>query len=106
MANSVYEINKGINNSIEFQGLRAQYILYLAAGLVTLLILFSILYLLGIPGILCIAVIGIAGVVLVLKIYAMSNKYGEHGMMKAVAKKSIPTVIKQNSRKVFKHLKR
>ena len=39
MANSVYQINKGINRSIEFKGLRAQYIWYLGGGVVALLIM-------------------------------------------------------------------
>ncbi|HMT97439.1 MAG TPA: DUF4133 domain-containing protein, partial [Ferruginibacter sp.] len=33
MSNSVYQINKGINRSIEFKGLKAQYIWYLGGGL-------------------------------------------------------------------------
>ncbi|MBA4198951.1 MAG: hypothetical protein C0459_15510, partial [Chitinophaga sp.] len=47
MSNSVYQINKGINRSIEFKGLKAQYIWYLGGGLVVLLILFAILYISG-----------------------------------------------------------
>ena len=48
MANSVYKINKGINKPVEFRGLKAQYIWYLGGGLVILLILFAILYVIGI----------------------------------------------------------
>lgn len=46
MSNSVYPINKGINQSIEFKGLKAQYIWYLGGGVVGLMILFAILFLL------------------------------------------------------------
>nr|WP_262712406.1 DUF4133 domain-containing protein [Arachidicoccus ginsenosidivorans] len=35
-----YEINKGVNRAIEFRGLKAQYIYYLAVGLAVLLLLF------------------------------------------------------------------
>ena len=42
--NSVYKINKGINKPIEFKGLKAQYIGYLGAGVIVLLILFAIFY--------------------------------------------------------------
>ena len=45
MANSVYRINKGINRSIEFKGLKAQYIWYLGGGVVALLIVFAAMYL-------------------------------------------------------------
>lgn len=101
MANSVYQINKGINRSIEFKGLRAQYIWYLGGGVVALLILYAIMYIMGIPSLICIGIILIAGTVLVMKIYGMSSKYGEHGLMKAIAKRQVPKVIKTYSRKVF-----
>ena len=47
MSNSVYQINKGINKSIEFKGLKAQYIWYFAGGVIALLILFAIMYIIG-----------------------------------------------------------
>jgi hypothetical protein len=101
MANSVYQINKGINKSIEFKGLKAQYIWYLGAGLLGLLILFVVLYIIGISQYICMAIALLSGTGLVYKVYGMSNKYGAHGMMKALAKRSIPKVIKSNSRKLF-----
>jgi len=105
MANSVYKINKGINRSIEFKGLRAQYIWYLGGGVIVLLILFAVMYICGLPPFLCIATILMAGSLLVVKVYAMSRKYGEYGMMKAVAKRSVPKLIRINSRKIFKEFK-
>lgn len=105
MSNSVYQINKGINKSIEFKGLKAQYIWYLAGGLVGLLMAFAIMYIIGINPFLCVGVILISGTVLVLKVYAISNKYGEHGMMKNLAQRSVPHSIKSNSRKTFKKLR-
>ena len=101
MSNSVYSINKGINKSIEFKGLKAQYIWYLGAGVVGLLILFSIMYIIGINSFVCIVVILIAGTVLVIKIYGLSNTYGEYGMMKKLARRSVPKVVKSKSRIVF-----
>lgn len=101
MSNSVYSINKGINQSIEFKGLKAQYIWYLGGGVVGLMILFAVMYIIGIPSLVCIGIIGIAGAILVFKIYKMSNTYGEYGMMKALAKKQIPKWIKVYSRAVF-----
>ena len=101
MANSVYQINKGINQSIEFKGLKAQYIWYLGGGVVGLMILFAIFYIIGLPSIFCVGFIGICGGFLVFKIYQMSNQYGEYGMMKALARKQIPKIIKIYTRKVF-----
>lgn len=105
MSNSVYQINKGINKSIEFKGLKAQYIWYFAGGVIALLILFAIMYILGINSFICIGIILITGTVLVIKIYAMSNEYGEYGMMKKLAKRSVPKVVRSKNRKVFMHRK-
>ena len=104
MSNSVYQINKGINKSIEFKGLKAQYIWYLGGGLVGLLIVFAILYIVGINPFICVGIILIAGGLLVFKVYAMSNKYGEHGMMKKLAQRYVPSAVKSNSRKIFKKI--
>jgi hypothetical protein len=102
MVNSVYQINKGINQSIEFKGLKAQYIWYLGGGVVVLMILFAAMYIVGLPSFVCVGIIGISGTLLVLYIYRMSHKYGEHGMMKALAKRQVPKGIRVQSRKVFK----
>ena len=101
MNTSVYKINKGINKSIEFQGLKAQYIWYMAGGIIILMMLFSILYIIGLNSYLCLAIILSAGVLMVMKVYSWSNKYGEHGMMKAIARRKVPHVLKSYSRKDF-----
>ena len=101
MSNSIYQINKGINQSIEFKGLKAQYIWYFGAGVVGLMILFAVLYIAGVPSIFCIGFIAITGGFLVFNIYKMSNEYGEYGLMKALAKKQIPKIIKVYSRRIF-----
>ncbi|SFS62016.1 DUF4133 domain-containing protein [Mucilaginibacter polytrichastri] len=101
MANSVYQVNKGINASIEFKGLKAQYIWYLGGGVVVLMIVFAVMYIAGLPSYLCIGVILLAGTGLVMKVYGMSNKYGEHGLMKALAKKQVPKVLRSRSRRIF-----
>ena len=102
MANSVYRINKGINQSIEFKGLKAQYIWYLGGGLVVLMFLFAGMYIVGLPSFVCVIIIGVAGTILVLKTYKMSSKYGEHGLMKALAKRQVPKAIRSQSRRIFK----
>ncbi len=101
MGNSIYQINKGINKSIEFKGLKAQYIWYFAGGIIGLLILFAIMYIIGINSFICLGIILVAGTVLVVKIYALSKKYGEYGMMKKIAKRSVPKVVRSKNRIVF-----
>ena len=53
MNNSIYTVNKGINKSIEFRGLRAQYIWYFAGLVMGLLIVFAILYIIGSGTMIC-----------------------------------------------------
>jgi hypothetical protein len=104
MSNSVYSINKNINKPIEFKGLKAQYIWYLGGGLVLLLLLFVILYVGGLNTFICLGVILVLGAMLFMYVYGLSAKYGEHGMMKKLAKKKMPKKIKVYSRKTFVQL--
>jgi hypothetical protein len=101
---SVYKINKGINKPIEFKGFKAQYIWYLGIGLVILLVLFAVLYIVGINTYVCLILILILGAGLYMRVSKLSNKYGEHGMMKKIASRSVPHVIKSYSRKMFMSL--
>jgi hypothetical protein len=105
MASSVYKINKGINKPIEFKGLKAQYIAYLAAGLIGFLILFAVLYIAGVNMFVCLALTAILGTALFMTVYRLSDKYGEHGLLKKLARRSIPDFIKSSSQKIFIQLK-
>lgn len=98
---SVYQVNKGINQSIEFKGLKAQYIWYLGGAVIVLMAVFAIMYIIGLPPLVCIGVIGVSGTFSVLHIYRLSRKYGEHGMMKALAGKQLPKALRLKGREVF-----
>ena len=102
---SIYQINKGINKPIEFKGLKAQYIVYLAVGLVLLLILFAAMYILSIPVFICLPVVTILGTALFMVVFRLSHKYGEYGLLKRSSKRYIPKAIKTRSRKLFTSLK-
>lgn len=97
----VYEINKGINRSIEFRGLKAQYIVFFIVGLVGLLVLFAVAFIAGVPTLVCIAVTGVLGFVMYSYVYRYSNRYGEHGLMKEAAYRQVPPAIRCRSRKKF-----
>ena len=43
----------------------------------------------------------IAGAALFMRVTKLSNKYGEHGMMKKVAAQGVPKIIKSYSRRIF-----
>lgn len=61
---TIYAINKGINRSIEFRGIKALYIMYLAAGLIGLLLLFTIFYVIGFGIYVCLGIVIPLGTVL------------------------------------------
>src|ERR1700761_2901113 len=76
MSNKEYRINKGVNRPIEFRGLKAQYIWWLAGGIVGLMALFAGLYLAGVNPFLCMGLIGVMGMILFRQVYKMSRLYG------------------------------
>lgn len=102
---SVYQVNKGINRQIEFKGIKAQYIGYLAVGLVILLVLFAVLYILGTNMYICIATDGMLGTLLFTWVTKYSRRYGRYGLMKKAAKKGLPVYIRFRTRKIFTRLK-
>ena len=71
MSNSVYQINKGINKTIELKGLKAQYIWYLGGGLVALLILFAIIYIIVVNVFICLGIIVSLSTVLFMYVYKL-----------------------------------
>ena len=88
-----YPINKGIGRSVEFQGLKSQYLFIFAGGLLALFVLFVILYMAGVNQWICIGFGGTAASVLVWQTFALNAKYGEHGLMKVQARSSHPKYI-------------
>ena len=101
MNNSVYKINKGINKPIEFKGLKAQYIGYLGVGVILLLIIFAVLYISGLNMFVCLALIAMLGTVMFMGIYKLSDTYGQHGLLKKLAMRSVPESLTGKTRKIF-----
>jgi Domain of unknown function (DUF4133) len=102
MAGKTYTINKGINRPITFRGLKGQYIWYLFGALLADMILFVILYITKLSPYLCVLIALGLGTMVIAGVYRMSNKYGEHGLMKRRSAKYIPKRIRSFSRKGFK----
>lgn len=95
-----WEINKGVGRTVEFKGLKAQYLFLFAGGLLAVFILVVILYLCGVSQIACL-VIGIVGATLVVwQTFAMNRKYGQYGLMKKGAVHMHPRYL-VNRRTVF-----
>lgn len=88
-----YSINKGIGKSVEFKGLKAQYLFIFAGGLLSVFVLFVILYMIGIDQWICIGFGVTAASVLVWLTFDLNRKYGENGLMKLTAKRQHPRYL-------------
>ncbi|SDF61187.1 protein of unknown function [Dyadobacter soli] len=101
MARITYEINKGINRSIVFRGLKGQYIWYAGGAMFTVMIAYALMYVLGINTYLCLLISCCLAAGSLMLIFQLSETYGEHGLLKAYAAKKIPTRVKATSRAGF-----
>ncbi|MDM1679900.1 DUF4133 domain-containing protein [Myroides odoratimimus] len=88
-----YNINKGIGTSVEFKGLKAQYLFYFAGGLLGNLILVMVLYMAGVNNLVCLVLGFSTSGYLVYKVFALNKKYGQYGLMKLQARKYFPRYI-------------
>ena len=88
-----YNINKGIGKSVEFKGLKSQYLFIFAAGLLAVFVVFVILYMAGVDQWVCIGFGVIAASVLVWLTFNLNARYGESGLMKLMAKKQHPRYL-------------
>lgn len=86
---------------MEFKGLKAQYIGYLAAGLGITLIGFAIGYVLGMPMYLCMTVAVVLATADFMLVFHLSGTYGEHGLMKRMARNQVPDSVIIRNRKIF-----
>lgn len=100
---SVYQINKGINTPIEFKGLKAQYIWYMGGAAIILFGIYALLYSFGIRSYICVGIVILLGIPMITGIYHLSAAYGEHGVTKMFARRSIPKCVRSRSRKTFKY---
>ena len=88
-----YSINKGIGKPAEFRGLKSQYLFIFAGGLLSVFVVFVIMYMIGIDQWICIGFGVIAASVLVWMTFNLNQKYGEHGLMKLMAIRQHPRYL-------------
>lgn len=101
----IYQINKGINKPIIFKGLQGQYILYLACGLVGLLLAFTLMYVAGLPLYVLLPMVFGLGTALFMGVGRLSRHFGVHGLAKFMARRSLPEYVRFSSRRVFTSLR-
>lgn len=101
---NTYHINKGIGRTVEFKGLKAQYLFIFAGGSLGILVLTIILYMAGVNTYLCLSIGGLSSSLLIWQTFSLNRKYGEFGLMKLGAKKKHPRyIISRNS--IHKYVK-
>lgn len=96
-----YIIHKGLNRPIEFKGLKGRYVIYMAAGLIGLLMAFVILHLSGLPTTGCLGIVSVTAAIFFYRIANLSGRYGQYDLMKNRAAKRIPGSIYSRSTNVF-----
>lgn len=103
-----YNINKGIGKSVEFKGLKAQYLFIFAGGLLAVFIVFVVMYMAGVDQWICIGFGVITSSILVWLTFNLNAKYGKHGLMKLLAKRQHPRFLinRKNSRRLFQYPKK
>ena len=100
----VYTLHKGVSSPLVFRGLKAQYIGFLAIGVLFLLLLFAFLYLIGLSLFFILPLIAVLGLLLFWAVQVLSKRFGVHGLKKYWASKRLPKAIRFRGRKQFMHL--
>ncbi|WP_291528635.1 DUF4133 domain-containing protein [Bacteroides sp. UBA939] len=103
-----FNINKGIGRPAEFRGLVAQYLFIFVGGLLAVFVVTVIIYMIGVPQMICVGFGLVSGSVLVWLTFHLNGKYGQHGLMKVQATKNHPRYISNRRRlqRLFTHIKR
>ena len=103
MAN--FSINKGIGKSVEFKGLKAQYLFIFAGGLLLIFILTVIFYMIGVSQVTSILIGLVGATLLVWLTFSLNAKYGMYGLMKHFAKRKHPVYVinRISIHKLIKH---
>lgn len=101
MARITYVVNKGINRSIVFRGLKGQYIWYAGGAMFIVMILYAVMYVCGVNTYLCLLIAVCLAAASIMAVYQLSASYGEHGLGKALAARKVPGLVKATSRKRF-----
>ncbi|MFR9597377.1 MAG: DUF4133 domain-containing protein [Rikenellaceae bacterium] len=99
-----FKINKGVGSSVEFKGLKAQYLFLLVAAVLGLFLAVVFLTMMGVDQVVCIIVGVVLSIALIWAIFQLNDTYGEHGIMKRQARGYRPRYLINRSR-VHKLLK-
>lgn len=103
-----YMINKGIGKSVEFQGLKSQYLFIFAGGLLAVFIIFVVMFMAGVRQWVCIGFGLVTASVLVWLTFSLNARYGEHGLMKVFAQRQHPRYLlnRKATKRLFRSIRK
>jgi len=96
-----FSINKGIGRNAEFKGLKTQYLFIFAGGLLSLFIVFVVMFMAGVNQWVCIGFGVTSALLLIYGTFYLNGKYGEHGLMKQQARRNHPRYV-INRKRIFR----
>ena len=100
----LYDMNRGINKPWEFRGLIGNNVYFLVVAIGLAFGTFLVLYFMSLPLVLTVVTTFAVGAGLLLGVYALNSKYGEHGLRKAAARRSSPKLITNRHSRLFINL--
>ena len=88
-----YTVNKGAGKGVEFKGLTTMYLFVLAVGLAAVLLSVILLFFIGASPWACVINGIIAGCVIAWAVFRMNARFGEHGLIKRLARSRHPRYL-------------
>ncbi len=90
-----YTIHRGVDNEIEFRGLRGKHFYYAAICVIGTLFLGLFLYMLGVPPLLTLLFLSMAGSGTLWFIFRNNKRYGRWGNVKQSVRSQKPSFVCQ-----------
>ena len=88
-----WEINKGVGRTVEFKGLKAQYLFLFAGVLLATFLLVVVCYMCGMDQYLCLGLGATGATLVVWQTFALNRRFGRYGLMKRAAVRMHPRYL-------------
>ena len=89
----MYQINKATDKSVEFKGLKGQYLIYFAVGVVGCLFLVFIFNICGVPSMVTIPLVIILISIITFYVFRYNKMYGQYGLMQKQSRSNTPKFL-------------
>jgi hypothetical protein len=102
---TIYKMHRRVNAPVEFKGLKGQYIVYAGGSVIGAMLLFAVLYIVGVNSYICLVVCSGMGGLGIGAAYHWSQRYGVNGWRKRHRARASPKAFKGGSRREYLQLK-